>query len=489
MLVRPQPNEDNPLWKYFSHNEGRIIHKWHHYFDIYHNHFCRFRNLPVTILEIGVFKGGSLQMWKNYFGPAARIYGVDIDAQCKELEEEQVRIFIGDQADRIFLQKLKDKIGPIDILIDDGGHTMTQQIATFEELYPAVRENGVYLIEDLHTSYWEEYGGGYKKQGSFIEYAKEFIDDINAWHSHDPKLIPGNLTKSATGIHFYDSVLVIEKYSNPEKPKVSMNGQGLDIQVNKAEIHDSPHNGPAYLYLDLMKKSLTDLIYAQAHEKFNLQGQPYDEHRRVEGMEWTLRAHTMIGMKRLDNIQFCVEDVIQRQIPGDLIETGVWRGGATIFIRAILKAYDITDRNVWVADSFEGLPPPNPDEYPVDKDDKHHESKELAVSLEQVQSNFAKYNLLDNQVMFLKGWFRDTLSTAPIEKLSILRLDGDMYESTMEALNALYPKLSVGGYLIVDDYGAIPSCKKAIHDYREKYQILDEIIPIDWTGVFWKKLI
>jgi len=225
VLVRPQPNEDNPLWKYFSQNEGRIIHKWHHYFDIYHNHFSRFRNLPVTILEIGVFEGGSLQMWRSYFGSQAKIYGVDINQGCKELEEDNLKIFIGDQANRDFLRELRKEIGAIDILIDDGGHTMTQQITTFEELYPAVSETGVYLIEDLHTSYWEEYGGGYKKQGSFIEYAKEFIDDINAWHSRHPELTPGNLTKSATGIHFYDSVLVIEKYPNNIKPVATMTGQ------------------------------------------------------------------------------------------------------------------------------------------------------------------------------------------------------------------------------------------------------------------------
>ncbi len=195
----------------------------------------------------------------------------------------------------------------------------------------------------------------------------------------------------------------------------------------------------------------------------------------------------MIGMKRLDNIQFCVNDVIQKKIPGDLIETGVWRGGATIFMRAILKAHNISDRSVWVADSFEGLPMPNADEYPLDAGDKHHKFSELAISVEQVQLNFEKYGLLDQQVKFLKGWFRDTLPKAPIEKLAVLRLDGDMYESTMDALNALYPKLSIGGYLIIDDYGAVPGCKKAIHDYREKHQILDGIITIDWTGAFWKK--
>src|SRR5258706_12579694 len=160
MLVRPDPNEDNPLWKYFVYNEGRIIHKRHHYFDIYHNHFSRFRDLPITILEIGVYKGGSLQMWKNYFGDKAKIYGVDIDPQCKELEEDQIKIFIGDQANREFVRELRDEIGTIDILIVDDEHTMPQQITTFEELYPAVSEIGVYLVEDLNTSYWEGYAGG-----------------------------------------------------------------------------------------------------------------------------------------------------------------------------------------------------------------------------------------------------------------------------------------------------------------------------------------
>src|SRR5258706_4237105 len=216
MVVKPEPNEENPLWTYFCDNEGRLIHKWHHYFDIYHNHFCRFRNKPVSILEIGVSHGGSLQMWKNYFGSNAKIYGVDINPKCKELEEDQIKIFIGDQSNRDFLKKLREEIGQIDIVIDDGGHTMTQQITTFEELFPFIGETGIYLAEDLHTSYWTIYGGGYMKKGnyfnkgSFIEYAKGFIDSINAWHSHDPRLAPNMLTKSVTGLHFYDSVLVIE---------------------------------------------------------------------------------------------------------------------------------------------------------------------------------------------------------------------------------------------------------------------------------------
>jgi hypothetical protein len=500
MIVRPDPASDNPLWTYFCQNNKNVIHKWHHYFDIYHNHFQRYRNQPVKILEIGVFQGGSLQMWKNYFGSNAIVYGVDIDQECKKFEEENIKIFIGDQADRSFLRALREQIGIVDILIDDGGHKMDQQIHTFEELYPAVHENGIYLIEDLHTSYWQEYGGGFKNRESFIEYSKHFIDKLNAWHSHSPELEPDALTKSATGLHIYDSVLVIEKYPNPNKPKVSMTGQGIKEEHQSLRLDTSLQQSQTKtlenkqsdqyasdLYLDLMQKCLTDLIYAQDTEKFNLQGQPFEEYRRVDGMEWPLRAHTMIGLHRLKNLKYCIEDVIAKNIAGDFIETGVWRGGGTIFMRAVLKAHNVKDRNVWVADSFEGLPKPDNDHYPADAGDNHHQFKELAVSLEQVKSNFEKYGLLDDQVKFLKGWFKDTLPTAPIGSLAVVRLDGDMYGSTMEAISVLYPKLSIGGYLIVDDYGAVEGCKQAIHDYRKNHNIIDEIITVDWTGAYWRK--
>jgi hypothetical protein len=195
----------------------------------------------------------------------------------------------------------------------------------------------------------------------------------------------------------------------------------------------------------------------------------------------------MIGLKRLDNLQFCIEEAITNGVAGDLIETGVWRGGATIFMRAVLRAYGITDRCVWVADSFEGLPPPDTTKYPCDAGDTLHQARELAVSLEEVKANFERYGLLDDQVCFLKGWFRDALPVALIQRLAVLRLDGDMYESTMDALVNLYPKLSEGGYVIVDDYSAIPACRQAVQEYRSANGISEEIREIDWTGVFWQK--
>lgn len=195
----------------------------------------------------------------------------------------------------------------------------------------------------------------------------------------------------------------------------------------------------------------------------------------------------MIGFKRLDNLQFCIESVLRDRVEGDLIETGVWRGGACIFMRAVLAAYGVEDRKVYVADSFEGLPKPDdPEKFPADKGDKHYIHTYLAVSKEEVENNFRKYRLLDDQVVFLKGWFKDTLPNAPIKKLALLRLDGDMYGSTMDALVNLYPKLSSGGFCIIDDY-ALRGCKLAVDDYRAKQKINSEMKTIDWTGRYWRK--
>lgn len=201
----------NDLQTYFENNTGRLIHKWLHYFDVYDAHFSRFRGKDIKILEIGVSQGGSLQMWRSYFGPNAKIYGVDINPDCKKLEGDNIQIFIGSQSDRSFLRKIREEIGPVDILIDDGGHTMKQQIVSFEELYSLVKLDGVYLCEDCHTSYWIRFGGGYRRQGTFIEFAKNKIDQLNAWHSHQKGFEVDDFTRTARSMHFYDSIVVIEK--------------------------------------------------------------------------------------------------------------------------------------------------------------------------------------------------------------------------------------------------------------------------------------
>lgn len=201
----------NDLEKYFNENTGRLIDKWQHYFEIYDRHFSRFREKEVVVVEFGVYQGGSLQMWKHYFGPGARIYGIDINPHCKQLEEDRIEIIIGDQEDRDFLRSLASRIPKIDVLIEDGGHTMGQQIATFEEMFPQVAADGIYLCEDLHTSYWPDYGGGLRRRDSFIEYSKHFIDRLNAWHSVEPDYKVDPMTRTAHSLSYYDSVIVIEK--------------------------------------------------------------------------------------------------------------------------------------------------------------------------------------------------------------------------------------------------------------------------------------
>lgn len=216
---------NSTLFDYFQHNPGRLIHKWHHYFEIYERHFAKFRHKPATIVEFGVFHGGSLQMWKHYFGTEATIIGVDINPACSGLEEGQITIEIGDQQDRVFLQALCDEYGPFDLVIDDGGHTMPQQINTFEVLYPAVREGGIYLVEDLLTSYRPNFNGGLHRPGTFIEYSKNLIDQLHAWHSHEPdKFRVDEVTRSTFGLHYYDSILVLEKRSI-EPPRHSKTGK------------------------------------------------------------------------------------------------------------------------------------------------------------------------------------------------------------------------------------------------------------------------
>ncbi len=246
------------------------------------------------------------------------------------------------------------------------------------------------------------------------------------------------------------------------------------------------------LYLDLLKKSLTNTLYSIEPDA-NLK----DELRYVQGfIQHYIKgpAISMLPLARMDNLQNCIKDVVAAGVPGDFIETGVWRGGATIFMRAALKALAVTDRIVWVADSFEGLPVPDAEKYPIEA--KTHKGAAMtrvynhfAVSIDEVKLNFAAYGVLDEQVRFLKGWFKDTLPTAPIGSLAIMRLDGDYYESTMDALTNLYDKLSIGGYAIIDDYGEDlwTYCRKAVDDFRRERGIVEPMIKVDAKCFYWKR--
>jgi hypothetical protein len=192
---------------------GPVMNKWRHYFEIYDRHFSRFRDRDITVLEIGISGGGSLELWQRYFGPKARIVGMDINPDCKRFEKPGIKVYIGSQADPAYLEKLAAEIGPIDILIDDGSHVFKHQLVTFRTLFKHIREDGLYVCEDLHTSYWEEiFNGGVRKPGTYIEFLKELIDELNAWFWRENVETEKDAFANAVhGMHFYPTLLVVEK--------------------------------------------------------------------------------------------------------------------------------------------------------------------------------------------------------------------------------------------------------------------------------------
>jgi hypothetical protein len=258
----------------------------------------------------------------------------------------------------------------------------------------------------------------------------------------------------------------VSQHRKPPQP-VTITFQEVDCECTPGD----RVSGPNGLYLDLLKLSLTGLLQ---------ESNPQTRALLSDGRVAPHRGITMIGMRRLDSLQEQMETTLRENIPGDYLEAGAWRGGATVFMRAVLEAHGVKDRHVWVADSFEGLPKPPPGREQTEPEGA------MAVALEEVQDNFRRYQLLDGQVKFLKGWFKDTFPSAPIRSLAILRVDADLYESTTDALDHLYDKVSPGGFVIIDDTFYEP-CQRAVDDFRKKRGITAPIVKIDWTGIYWRK--
>lgn len=241
-------------------------------------------------------------------------------------------------------------------------------------------------------------------------------------------------------------------------------------------------------YLHLIQSVLSGTIYEDAPLSANSDGIPvFDSTIREYGWDWPSKAFTMIGTRRLLNFRHLIENVIAENIPGDIVETGVWRGGACIMAKAVLKIYNQQQRKVFLCDSFEGLPSPNVNLFPADANSTFHEYPELSVSIDQVKENFEKFNLLDDQIVFVKGLFKDTLDSLPTKHIAVLRLDGDMYESTIGPLRQLYDSVSPCGWVIVDDYEVVPACRQAVHDFFDERRINPELNIIDGVGRFFKK--
>lgn len=239
-------------------------------------------------------------------------------------------------------------------------------------------------------------------------------------------------------------------------------------------------------YLDLMERVLTGEITSDP--PINLFGNDkFDKEKRWRGLDWPQHAMSMIGSVRMHNVRHLVELAIVEGLPGDIVETGVWRGGASIMAKAVIEAYGDRHRKVYLADSFEGLPPPNAEKYPQDAQLHLEQYSDLAVSEEQVRANFAEMGLLDSRVITVKGWFRDTMPTFPVKTIAVLRLDGDLYESTIDPLNHLFDKVSPGGWVIIDDYDCFDACKAAVHDFLSARGLKPDIKHIDGVGAFFRK--
>lgn len=295
------------------------------------------------------------------------------------------------------------------------------------------------------------------------------------------------------------------------------------------------------LYVDMVKRAVSNVLYQDRpliyydHRQRPVLAPGFDLSRRMMGEDGPTEAQTIIGLCRLDNIRFCVQQVLRDNVPGDLVEAGVFRGGAAVFMRAVLKAHNVTDRRVFACDTFTPIAPKRPNwflipilqgfaaipsrrwrrwlffllqthlsdatSFPYCENPEEdlieflmwHIRNPAAIptaggcSVEEVRSLFARYGLLDGQVVFLKGFFADTFPTAPLSQVSVMRLDGDTYESTRDAITLLYPKLSPGGYCIIDDYYAYKDCRRAVDEYRGACAITDEIVPIDNLAVYWRK--
>ncbi|MDX2151960.1 MAG: TylF/MycF/NovP-related O-methyltransferase [Bryobacteraceae bacterium] len=272
---------------------------------------------------------------------------------------------------------------------------------------------------------------------------------------------------------------------------LSLNDRYLELLKNVLVRAGFPDNyGRLEPWAGPRRRKLLDPLQAALHKGGLELVKAPDPRRSLDGPAKDTNGETMMGLPRLQQLHDAVRTVLAEEVPGDFLEAGVWRGGGTIFLRAALAAYGVTDRRVWVADSFQGIPPPDAGRYPADSGAVFHQLDYFAVPLEAVQQNFERFGLLDDQVRFLKGWFKDTLPTAPIDSLAILRVDGDSYESTMDALQWLYPKVVPGGFVIVDDYGSVEACRKAVTDFGETYDLPQTFNVVDDTEqscVWWRR--
>jgi len=465
------------------------------------------RICPRAYLEIGVAKGHTLALAR----PPTRAIGVDPEPNPDASFRTETHVFC-ETSDAFFARPdVRTIVGAsdLDLAFIDGLHHFQQALRDFINVEALAHPRTVVALHDTYPL--DEVTQRPERERRF--YSGDVWKAIWCLRRLRPDLSISTLATPWTGLTIVtgldpQSRVLTERFDEivaeaaaldyaemeprlPEMLGLTTNDQAaFDAAVApalSADAGDPPGAvPPTDRYVDLLIRTLANTIYEDVsmHPK---QDRAYRSELRREGADWPQAAHTMVGLRRLQNLADLVRRTLDEGVPGDFIETGVWRGGCCILMRGVLAAASVDDRKVYVADSFEGLPPPNAEAYPKDEGLHLEGIAELAVSLEQVKANFDRYGLLDDQVVFVKGWFSQTLPALEAGPFALIRLDGDLYESTYVALEALYPKLSPGGYVIIDDYGAVAQCREAVADYRTQQGIDAPIHTVDWTGAWWRK--
>ena len=482
---------------------------------------------PATFIEIGVFRGASLTLAR----PPTLAIGVDPSATVEAPFHTETHLF-AETSDAFFARRGPEALlagRPIAFGFIDGLHTFEQSLRDFINLEAWCGPRSVLVIHD--TLPMDE--PTQRRKGELRFHTGDVWKVVRCLREYRPDLDVFTIATGPTGLTVvagfgdaaaargfadrYDEAVarfIDAPYTDAEaevgRPDVVPNQWSIvEARLAARGVLSAPDGAPTGgagvaaappadrrdrdRYLDLMERILTNTIYRdgwKGHREGLIDATASGTFRtdlREGGLDWPAVAHTMVGTKRLRNVRDLAQRALDEQVAGDFIETGVWRGGCCILMRAVLAAAGVADRRVFVADSFAGLPPPNAELYPADKDLDLSIHAELAIPLEEVRDNFDRYGLLDDQVVFVKGLFKDTLPEVPTRSFALIRLDGDLYESTMNALEALYPKLSPGGFVIVDDYGSIGACKAAVDDYRMRCGITAPISVVDSSGVWWQK--
>ena len=276
----------------------------------------------------------------------------------------------------------------------------------------------------------------------------------------------------------------LEQFMSGMNSSIDSSMRSIRLAIESSRAFSGASHKLGSRWLDLLEDVLTGMG-SKDEPVSPWSGGEFSTAARIVGEDWPKTAFTMIGTARMRHLRGMCEMLIEEEVPGDFVEAGVWRGGACIYMRAVLEVMEQSARRVFVADSFAGLPPPDVEKYPQDKGDQHSEVAELSVSLEEVQDNFRKFGLHDDQVVFLPGWFKDTLHNIDTDEIALLRLDGDMYESTIQSLNALYHKVQPGGVVIIDDYVLEP-CAEAVNDFRGDNSIDAPLNQVDRAAVWWR---